>query len=189
VTGVRLTGGEVIAAGHVVVAGGAWSASLLERLGVEVPVRPIRGQILSLRATPPPLRHVVFCSDVYLAPKVDGSTLFGATYEDAGFDDRLTGVGISYLLLNGIRAAPAYANATFSGAWVGLRPASPDGMPILGAVPGWESLTLALGHSAEGILLSPITGHLIAQHVMNEAPDIELEPFGLQRFAPRREDT
>jgi glycine oxidase len=183
VTGVQLADGESIFAGHTVVAGGAWSAALLGRIGITVPVQPLRGQILSLHATPTPLKHVVFGADVYLAPKADGSTVVGATVEQAGFDDRLTGDGVNFLLLHGIRLAPILGSATFRRAWVGLRPASPDGLPILGPAGDWKQLSLATGHTMEGILLSPITGRLIAQLATGKAPDLPIEPFGLQRFA------
>jgi len=183
VAGVTLSDGEVVLGGHTVVAAGAWSAGLLNQLGLSTPVRPLRGQIILLQARPPqPLSQIVFCSDVYLSPQVDGSTILGATYEDVGFDDRPTAVGLSFLLLNGIRVAPAYANATFLEARIGLRPSSPDGMPILGAVPGWDGVSLAIGHSADGVLLSPITGLLIAQRVLGQSPDMSLEPFSLHRF-------
>ena len=72
---------------------------------------------------------------------------------------------------------PALAQATFRAAWVGLRPASPDNSPLLGALPGWTNVVVAAGHTAEGVLLSPITGHLIAQLLTGAAPDLDLAPF------------
>jgi glycine oxidase len=175
--------GEPIHAGHTVVAGGAWTAALMDRLGISVPVKPVRGQILSLHATPPTLNQIVFGADVLLAPKADGSTVVGATYEHAGFDDRLTAEGMSFLLLHAIRTAPSLASATFRRAWVGLRPGSPDRMPILGPVRGWNQLSIATGHTTEGILLSPITGKLIAQSIVGDQLDLPIEPWSLGRFS------
>jgi glycine oxidase len=182
VTGVRLADGELIMAGHTVVAGGAWSPALLRGIGVRVPVHPMRGQVLSLHATPNPIRHVVFGTDYLLAPKVDGSIVVGATFEDAGFDDRLTADGVGALLSWATRVAPALSDATFRRAWVGIRPCTADAMPILGGVEPWTGLTIATGHDREGILHSPITGRLIAQMLTGAAMDMPIEPFGLSRF-------
>ncbi|HVA91953.1 MAG TPA: glycine oxidase ThiO [Chloroflexota bacterium] len=186
VVGVRTADGERILAGHTVLAGGAWTPRLSADLGLTLPVFPMRGQILALHAIPAPLSHVVFGPGIYLAPKVDGSVVVGATYEDAGFDDRLTAAGLSTLLADAIRTAPVLANATFREAWVGLRPASRDGLPILGPAPGWEGVSVATGHTAEGVSLSPITGVLMAAHIHGESPDPSLAPFRLERFVGLR---
>lgn len=183
VNGVRTADGDKIIAGHVVIAGGAWTPRTAAALSVRLPVFPMRGQILALHAIPAPLSHVVFGNGVYLAPKVDGSVVVGATYEEAGFDDRLTAEGVGWLLSSAPAVVPALANATFRQAWVGLRPASRDGLPLLGGVPGWEGVSIASGHQAEGVLLSPITGKLIAQHVRGEATELPLDPFSPARFA------
>jgi glycine oxidase len=183
VTGVMTVDGEEIAAGHTVIAGGAWTAQTARRLGVSLPVFPLRGQIMSLYAVPAPLRRVVHGGEVYLSPKSDGSIVVGATYEDAGFDDRLTAEGMAYLFNSALRTAPGLANATFRQAWVGLRPASQDGIPILGAVPGWRDVAVATGHRAEGVLLSAITGQLMAQYLRGEATGLPLAPFDPGRFA------
>jgi glycine oxidase len=182
VLGVRTAAGETISAGYTVVAGGAWTPQLTGVLGLAAPVYPMRGQILALQAVPAPLRRVVFGPGAYLAPKMNGSIVVGATYEDAGFDDRLTAAGLSSLLLAAQAIAPALADATFRTAWVGLRPASQDGLPILGAVPGWERVALATGHTAEGVLLSPISGLVMAQMIQGERGEISLAPFSPGRF-------
>jgi glycine oxidase len=182
VTGARTADGEEITAGHTVIAGGAWTKHTAARLGVTLPVYPMRGQILALHAIPAPLRHIVFGADVYLAPKVEGSLIVGATYEEVGFDDRLTAAGVGWLLGAAQTMVPSLADATFRQAWVGLRPASPDHLPLLGPVPGWAGVTIATGHTAEGVLLSAITGKIIAQHARGEPTDLPLEPFSPARF-------
>ena len=182
VIGARTADGEEIRAGHTVIATGAWTQYTAARLGVNLPVYPMRGQILALHAIPAPLRHIVFGADVYLSPKAEGSLVVGATYEEAGFDDRLTAAGVGWLLSAAQIVAPAVAGMTFRQAWAGLRPASPDRIPLLGAVPGWEGVTIATGHTAEGVLLSAITGKMIAQHVRGEPTDLPLEPFSPARF-------
>lgn len=182
VGGVRTADGEEIAAGHTVIAGGAWTALTAARLGLTLPVYPMRGQILALHTIPAPLRHVVFGNEVYLSPKVDSSVVVGATYEEAGFDDRLTAAGVGWLLGAAPVVVPALATATFRQAWVGLRPASRDGMPLLGPAPGWDGVSIASGHQAEGVLLSPISGKLIAQSVYGTPTDLPLQPFSPTRF-------
>jgi glycine oxidase len=183
VRGARTADGETIEAGHTVLAGGAWTPTLAASLGISVPVYPMRGQILALHAIPTPLRQVVFGPGIYLAPKVDGSLIAGATYEDVGFDDRLTAAGLTTLLAAAQRTAPILADAGFRAAWVGLRPASRDGLPILGPVPDWAGVSLATGHTAEGVALSPITGVLIADLIMGEPSQVSLAPFSVERFA------
>ncbi len=182
VTGVRTEDGT-IGTDAVVLAGGAWTAQSADWLGASLPIYPLRGQILALYGVPPPIRHVVFGHDIYLAPKADGSVVVGATYERVGYDDRLTAQGVGWLLTTAPALVPGLAGLTFRQAWVGLRPASPDNMPLLGVLAGWDNVCVAAGHTAEGVLLSPITGHLIAQVIAAEAPDLDLAPFSPTRFS------
>lgn len=186
VTGIRTLEDETIHAGHTVLAGGAWTPRLAGTLGLSLPIFPMRGQILALHAVPAPLKQVVFGPGAYLAPKVEGSLIVGATYEDVGFDDRLTAAGLGTLLAAGQRVAPVLANATFRQAWVGLRPASRDGLPMLGPVPGWDGISVAAGHTAEGVSLSPITGALMAALIQGEPPDPAFAPFRLERFGSQQ---
>lgn len=182
VTGARTADGETVDADHTVIAGGAWTPFTAQRLGVSLPIYPMRGQILALHTVPTPFQHIIFGNEIYLAPKADGSVVAGATYEEAGFDDRLTAEGVGWLLTTAPTLLPSLAQATFRQAWVGLRPASRDGLPLLGAVPGWEGITVATGHTAEGVLLSPATGKLMAQHVRGEPAELSLAPFSLGRL-------
>ena len=183
VTGVQLSDGSVLSADHVVVAAGPWSGLLTEEMGIRIPVRPVRGQIISLHAVPRPLRTSVYHSQGYLTPKVDGTVLVGATYEEAGFDTRSTASAVGRLLSSVEYAVPELATAHVAQINVGLRPGTPDEAPILGPVPGWDGLTLATGHFRSGILLSPITGILIAESVIQGSTSIPLEPFSVARFS------
>ena len=182
VTGVRLADGSHLTADHVVIAAGPWSGMLTEDMGVHIPVRPVRGQILTLHTLPRPLRMCIFSSEGYLTPKVDGSVLVGATYEEAGFDARVTVSGINGLLSVAPRLAPGLASAQVGQLQARLRPGSPDDAPILGPIPDWEGVSVATGHFRSGILLSPITGQLLAESITQEATSIPLEPFSLGRF-------
>ncbi len=158
-----------IPCGEVVIAGGAWSAELAARLKAAFPVRPVRGQTVTLRPTVP-LRHTLYSPNGYLVPRPDGTVLAGATEEDAGFDARPTAEGVASLLLSAMSLVPALAEAAWDNVRVGLRPVTPDGMPLLGRVPGWENVSVAAGHGRNGILLAPLTADALADWLLRAAP-------------------
>jgi D-amino-acid dehydrogenase len=181
--GVRL-GDERLASDAVVVAGGAWTPALAEPFGVRLGVRPIRGQIVHLRLrrdtagwpiVQPVLSH-------YVVPWPDGRLALGATVEDAGFDARATIGGMGRLLAEGLRVAPGLDDATFLEVRVGLRPMSEDLLPILGPLPGVEQVYVDTGHGAEGLLLGPFSGRLIARLVCGRDPGLDLAPFSPVRL-------
>lgn len=183
VTAVYTAQGETIACNHLVVASGAWSADCGIWLDTPLPVNPQRGQILTLKQpSPHPLQHLIFGEAVYLAPKKDDTIIVGATKEEVGFDKHITAGGIAWLLSTAIRLAPGLDGCTIDQVWAGLRPKTPDNLPILGKAPRWENVTLAVGHGSVGIMLSAITGKSIADLVVTgEAPEI-IEAFSVERF-------
>lgn len=182
VTGVYTSEGETIGCEHLVVATGAWAARAGVWLNVKIPVSPQRGQILSLRQPALPLRHIIFGEAVYLASKSGNTLLVGATKEEVGFDKQLTAGGVAWLLNTAVRLAPSLESSAIDQMWAGLRPRTPDNQPILGPAPGWENVTLAIGHGSTGILLSAITGKAIAELVVEgKAPEVIL-PFSIERF-------
>ena len=166
----------------VALASGAWAGQYGDWLGVDLPVRPVRGQIMAARILPAPISMGVWRGMTYLVPKADGSIVLGTTQEEAGFRDKATLQGIAGILAGVIELVPAVAGAELHKIWAGLRPASPDGAPILGAVPGREGVLMAGGHFRNGILLSAATGKLITDYITrgDEAP---LLPFSLSRFS------
>jgi glycine oxidase len=178
-----LAGGDRIACGALVLAGGAWVAESAAHLGSTLPVFPVRGQILALACTPPPIRHTIYARSGYLVPKADGRVVVGATEDDAGFDTRPTAAGMVTLLGMASTLVPSLASAPFESAWAGLRPASRDRMPLLGPLPGWENVTVAAGHFRNGILLAPITATCLAPWILYGRMDPLLEPFRPARFA------
>jgi glycine oxidase len=182
VTSVSTSQGERIACNHLVIATGAWAARFGEWLHVDLPVSPQRGQILTLQQPSLPLRHIIFGEAAYLAPKSRNTVIVGATKEDAGFEKKLTAGGIAWLLNTATRLVPSLENSPLDQMWSGLRPRTPDNQPILGPVPGWENVTLAVGHGSVGIMLSPITGQTVAELIVTgQMPQI-LQPFSLARF-------
>ena len=175
---VRTATGDLVAAGRVVLAAGAWSA-LLDGLPRRLPVEPVRGQMLAVGATP--LRHVVYGPGGYLVPRPD-RTLVGATMEHVGFDAGTSDEALGGIRASGERICPALVGAAEVARWAGLRPITPDGQPILGADPELPALLYATGHSRNGVLLAPITAETIAALVAGEAPPASLEPFAADRF-------
>ena len=182
VTGVTTNQGETIACRNLVIATGAWSARCGEWLNVTLPVSPQKGQILTLRQPERPLRSIIFGEAIYLAPKQDNTIVVGATKEDGNFDTQITAGGIAWLLNSAIHLVPALEHRAIEQIWSGLRPKSPDSQPILGRAPNWDNVTLAVGHSSTGILLSPITGKCIAELVATGKEDELIKEFGVERF-------
>ena len=176
-------GGERRPAGTVALAAGAWSGSWADALGLRIPVRPVKGQMLLLRAVPPPVRHVVFAGHGYLVPRVDGTVYVGATQEEAGYDRRVTAAALHELTALAAALAPALADAELVRAGAGLRPGTADGLPVLGPAPGIAGLILAAGHFRNGVLMSLVTGRIVAALASGRAPEVPLEAFSATRFA------
>jgi glycine oxidase len=183
ITGVQ-TEQEVIACDHLVLATGAWSAVWGEWLEIALPVLPLRGQIAAIQQPIPHLHHIIFGDAIYATPR-QAAVIVGATKEEAGFDVQLTFEGVRWLRMTAARLLPILAQSSLETAWAGLRPKTPDNHPILGPLPGWENVSLAIGHNSVGIILSEITGQTIARSVTTgQAPDL-IRPFSLERFMKR----
>jgi glycine oxidase len=186
--GVAFGDGSVAAADVVVLAAGAWSRSIgglpPDR---RPPVRPVKGQMLSLRMDPaaPLLTHVLWAPGAYLVPRRDGRLIVGATVEEKGFDDSITAGAVLTLLEATWRAIPAIEELPIEEIWAGHRPGSRDDAPIVGPGP-LEGLFYATGHHRNGILLAPVTADAIARMVLDDVIDPAIKPFGLERFLPAR---
>jgi glycine oxidase len=169
-----------VAAAQVVIAAGAWSA-FDTGLPFEIPVQPVRGQMVELKPADFELPTVVQSDDVYVVPRAGGSLLAGATVERAGFRKEVTPAGVAGILSAAMALLPDLAQAQFMRAWAGLRPGTPDGWPILGPSPV-AGLFLATGHFRNGILLAPVTALRLADAITRRnAPD--LAPFTVDRFS------
>lgn len=179
--GLRLTTtAGVHHAAQVVLAAGAWTNAIQ---GVRTPpVRPVRGQLLQLEWRGGPLQTVIFGPDCYIVPRQDGSVLVGATVEDAGFDERTTEEGIRGLLAAATNLLPILKESRLIEARVGLRPATPDDLPVIGPDPDVAGLVHATGHYRNGVLLAPITAKLIGDLILDGRADAQLENFRVDRF-------
>ncbi len=170
VTAVR-TEADVFMAETLIVAGGAWSPTLGQWLGSDIPVAPLRGQILALGPQLPQLlQHTLYTHGAYLVPRSDGRIVAGATEEWAGYEPQTTPSGIAGLRADAARLVPSLADWPLGSAWAGLRPVSADGLPLLGRAPGWDNVHIAAGHGRNGILLAPITGAVMADFILNDVP-------------------
>jgi D-amino-acid dehydrogenase len=189
--GNRVTGVQVddfiIPTDAVIISGGTWSNDLGDQLGVRLPVEPQRGQIIHLdlpgtETSAWPIVQGYF--DHYLLTFRPNRVVMGATREiGSGYDVKMTAGGVHQVLSQGLSLAPALATATIAEIRIGLRPMSPDGLPIIGRAPGLANVYLCTGHGPSGLQLGPISGAAVASMVREIAPEIDLSPFSPDRFA------
>ncbi|MEU6333674.1 glycine oxidase ThiO [Streptomyces cellulosae] len=187
--GVVTADGDELDAGQVVLAGGSWSGRLAG-VPAEVlpPVRPVKGQVLRLTMPDRPepflsrtVRAVVRGSHVYLVPRESGELVIGATSEEMGWDTTVTAGGVYELLRDAHELVPGLTELPLTETLAGLRPGSPDNAPLLGPT-GLDGLLLATGHHRNGVLLTPVTGDVMARVLTTgELPD-EALPFTPRRF-------
>jgi glycine oxidase len=167
------------AAPVVVNCAGAWAGQIGPH---QFPTRPVKGQMLAVVGVPHGvLRHVIRSPEVYLVPRSDGRILIGATVEEAGYDKRTNADTIQRLHQAAVEMIPALAKGRVLEAWAGLRPGTPDDLPIMGATatPGYF---VATGHFRDGILLAPVTAFVMAQLITGAKPEHELAAFSAHRF-------
>lgn len=195
VLGFRTRGGRValvrtprgeFACDRLVLAAGPWTRPLARKLRVEVPTRPVRGQMLALGRMVTPIHQPVWSARGYVLPRANGLVFAGATVEEVGFRIRTTKRGLAQVRRAAFELVPQLRHAREHFSWAGLRPSSPDGLPIMGVLPregpGWENVWVATGHFRNGILLAPITGELIAQAIIDGRAGEALAPFDPGRF-------
>lgn len=179
VAGVK-TAKTTYAAAAVVNCAGAWAGQIPPH---GFPTRPVKGQMLAVVGVPRNLlHHVIRAPEVYLVPRGDGRIVIGATVEEVGYDKRTEPATIHRLHQAAIRMLPALGHARVLEAWAGLRPGTPDNLPILGATatPGYF---VATGHFRDGILLAPVTAQLMAEVVTGQLPEYDIAAFSPYRFA------
>jgi glycine oxidase len=191
-----VTGGVVVrtsrrpvSAGMFVNCRGAWSgggsgegADELERGLGDLPVAPVKGQMANLRCEPERLRCVVRAPGIYLVPRGDGRVTIGATIEHVGFDETVWEPSIRRMAEAALSLLPEAQAPPLMDMWAGLRPGTPDGLPVLGAAEK-EHCWHATGHYRDGILLAPVTARVMAQAMVGERPDVALDAFAAARFS------
>jgi glycine oxidase len=181
--GVNTAGGETFSAGHVVLAAGCWTSQLSEAAPY-APTRPVRGQMVGLRHAGKPIRRVLRSERGYIVPRDQANPqklVAGSTLENAGYEKAVTSGGLEQILSAVNELAPSLADAEIVETWSGLRPGTPDQLPILGPT-DMEGLMIATGHYRNGILLAPITAKLIMEWITERRVSLDCEDFSPLRF-------
>lgn len=178
--GVSCTDGDITGVDAIVLAAGPWTKDLAARLSCKVPTKPVRGQMISYRSDR--IQHCVWGEEGYLVPKPRGVLYVGATVEDVGFRKSTTKTGLAHLRNAACQLVPGLRRLKGTKAWSGLRPGSPDGLPIMGKLPKRDNVFVATGHFRNGILLAPITGKLMSELILTGKTSVPLDPFSPSRF-------
>jgi glycine oxidase len=176
VAGVRCAD-QTVSTRTVVLAAGPWSGLFGEVLGLSIPVSPAKGELLLVRPEGRLPHRIVYSKHAYLIPTPRGEAILGTTTEFVGYDKRSTLAGVGAILAGVSELIPTVGSATLLRAWAGLRPHTPDELPLLGRHPRIEGLILATGHHRNGILLGPLTGQLVQELILGRPPSIPLDPF------------
>ena len=166
----------------VVLAAGSWAGRVTVGMDEPVPVRPVRGQLVHLRWTGPPLARVLWSSRCYVVPWHDGSVLVGATLEEVGFNEQATVAGLRGLLEAAGEILPGTSDAGFDAVRVGLRPGTVDDLPVIGRSSTVPNVIYAVGHYRNGVLLSPLTATLVANLLLEDQSDPLLSTVAPERF-------
>ncbi len=173
--------GEEVAASRLVVAAGPWSAPLLARYGLPLPVTPVKGQMILIQAPRGALKTMVLKEGRYLVPRRDGSVLVGSTQETQGFDKTLTEEARVALRASALALWPALEPFPVTHQWAGLRPSSPEGVPFIGEHPEIRGCFVNTGHFRNGIVLAPASAELAADLVLCEDPGCDPAPYAPDR--------
>lgn len=176
IKGVTTADGE-IRADRVVLAAGAWSGELLRTLGLELPVEPVKGQMILYKCAEDFLPSMVLAKGRYAIPRRDGHILIGSTLEYAGFDKTPTDNALESLKASAEELLPALKDAEVVRHWAGLRPGSPEGIPFIGELPSHPGLWLNCGHFRNGLVLAPASCQLLADLMLGREPIIDPAPY------------
>ncbi|MCC6791824.1 MAG: FAD-binding oxidoreductase [Thermomicrobiales bacterium] len=178
--------GATVTPEAVVLAGGAWSPALAEAVGFSLPIYPQRGQIVHFDVPDTDTSRwpiLEWFGSHYIVTFPANRVVCGATREhDSGYDVRMTAGGVHEVLGVALSVAPGLATATVAEVRIGLRPFSPDGLPVLGRAPGLTNLVLCTGHGPSGLQLGPVSGALVSDLVNGQPAALDLTPYGAERY-------
>ncbi len=164
-------------AAQYILATGAWSRQVLGEHGLNLEIRPIRGQMLLYKFPVIPLQSVVLQQDLYLIPRLDGHLLIGSTTEDAGFDKRTTQSARDRLINWATNLLPGVDTMPLLKHWSGLRPATPDNIPVIGLHPFLKNLYLNSGHFRYGMTMAPASAEILVNEILNRAQPFDVTPY------------
>ncbi|MBT9613406.1 MAG: FAD-dependent oxidoreductase, partial [Burkholderiales bacterium] len=166
-----------IAADEFVLAAGAWSRELLGEQGADIPIKPVRGQIVLYKSEPGRLKQVVYRDGLYIIPRDDGHLLVGSTLEEVGFDKNVTEAARIDLSQRAAALLPFLEQKLVVGHWAGLRPGSPENIPIMARHPSIENLYLSSGHYRYGVTMAPASSQLMANLILGHPNPIDVSPY------------
>ena len=178
---------ENVSAKWTIIAAGCFSANI-EGVAAYAPVRPAKGQMVSMRADELKVERVLWSEKVYVVPRNDGRILAGASVEYVGFDKHVTAGAVEKILSDTIELVPGLAKARIEETWAGLRPDSPDHLPILGPT-DLDGLLMATGHFRSGVLLTPVTARLMREWITQQWVSVDWERLSPMRFATAKKQT
>lgn len=176
ISGVQTPAGD-ITGDQVILAAGAWSGELLKTLGLELPVEPVKGQMILYKCASDFLSSMVLAKGRYAIPRRDGHILIGSTLEHEGFDKTTTQAALESLKASAVELLPPLAHAEPVAQWAGLRPGSPEGIPFIGPLDGFDGLWLNCGHYRNGLVLAPASCQLITDLLLEREPIIDPAPY------------
>lgn len=179
IEGVRTEYSEIMA-DKVIIASGAWTAKLLKDLGQELPIVPVRGQMILYRAKPGQLTRIILKDGHYAIPRRDGHVLVGSTMEEVGFDKTVTEEAREELDLVARELVPILAEAEIEKHWAGLRPGSPTGVPFIGPHPTVEGLYINAGHFRNGVVMAPASAQLMLDILQDQESVVDAKPYSLE---------
>jgi glycine oxidase len=178
---------ENVSAKWTIIAAGCFSANI-KGVAAYAPVRPAKGQMVSMRADDLKIERVLWSEKIYIVPRNDGRILAGASVEYVGFDKHVTAGAVEKILSDAIELVPGLANARIEETWAGLRPDSPDHLPILGPT-DLDGLLMATGHFRSGVLLTPVTARLMREWITQQWVSVDWERLSPMRFATAKKQT
>jgi len=181
IEGVRTARGDY-RADHVVIAGGAWSAPLLEETGLDLPLKPVRGQMIQYQAPQGLLKHIVLYQSHYLIPRQDGLILAGSTLEYTGFEKEITREARDELARAATALVPALADCALVRQWAGLRPGSPDGVPFIGEHPSIKGLFVNTGHFRNGVVMAPGSVQLLLELMLKQSGFTDTAFYAIDKY-------
>ncbi|MCR8644978.1 glycine oxidase ThiO [Paenibacillus sp. N1-5-1-14] len=173
------TSKETLYCKQVIVATGAMTQPFFAKVGVHVPIYPVKGECFAVRMAKPLFQKTIYTESCYLVPKRSGEILIGATTTPNCWDTKVTLQGLVTLFERAQQLIPAIRHTEWSRTWAGLRPQTATGMPYMGEHPQLRGLFLAAGHYRNGILLSPITGHIMAELITGHTPIQDIRLFAV----------
>lgn len=173
------TGNEHFQADQYAVCCGAWSGKLLEQTGLHIPIKPVQGQMILFKAEPGEISRIVLEEDRYIIPRRDGRVLFGSTIEHVDFNKQVTDTAKKELHHIAVERFPVLKDKQVEHHWAGLRPGSPDGVPVISQHPEFENLFVNAGHFRNGVVLGPASCQLMSEIILNQPPSFEIEDYAI----------